>query len=289
MCPSFLVPYVSCLTVSLEWALPDQLVFATVSALLRIAGNHSEYREVATGAIVQFVERIVSMLKSGHCESLNGDIRDCVHRFHLASDILAQFAPSFHGFYRAITSIPFPWSLPEWTSLATHLKDLFEESLVQRLNSFLGALSVEDNDLDKLHFIHTLLARYVSRGRPLSGYFIVCCVIEAQWTTLAQALAPSQSSTGSRYPEFQEAAAANRAWQSLLDVAVVDPSNVDETFKDILEITLQNVTRLFTDLIVGIEEMDAVPSEDSYVWETMSESLVSPLNLPTFKTTIHHK
>ncbi len=42
-----------------EWALPDQLVFATVSALLRIAGEHPEHRESAICAITHFVCRIV--------------------------------------------------------------------------------------------------------------------------------------------------------------------------------------------------------------------------------------
>lgn len=50
-----------------DWALPDQLVAATVSALLRIASRHAEYREAAMGAITTFVSQIVSMLCKGDC------------------------------------------------------------------------------------------------------------------------------------------------------------------------------------------------------------------------------
>ena len=52
---------------ALEWALPDQLVSATVSALLRIASSHSQHRESATGAIANFVQEIVLMLTKGDC------------------------------------------------------------------------------------------------------------------------------------------------------------------------------------------------------------------------------
>lgn len=55
---------------ALDWALPDQLVSSTVTALLRIASLHSEYRQVATAAISQFVGQIVAMLKKGDCRSL---------------------------------------------------------------------------------------------------------------------------------------------------------------------------------------------------------------------------
>lgn len=48
-----------------EWALPDQLVFATVSALLRIASSHSRFRSDAISAIVRFTDQIVQQLKAG--------------------------------------------------------------------------------------------------------------------------------------------------------------------------------------------------------------------------------
>lgn len=40
---------------SAEWSLPDQLVFSTVSALLRVAALHPEHSDTATSAIVDFV------------------------------------------------------------------------------------------------------------------------------------------------------------------------------------------------------------------------------------------
>ena len=196
---------------------------------------------------------------------------------HVAFDILAQFAPSFHGFYRAITSIPFAWSLEEWASLATHLNSLFSSDVVDGLNHLLvDVLRTEEADPERALFIRTFLSRYISRGRPLSGYFIVCCVIEAQWTILAQALIPKPTSYSDKVPDFVEAAAANKAWQNLLNEAIDDSITGEERYQQTLTSTIESAMKCFSNLLVQIEEMEAEPSEDSYAWETMSESLVGP-------------
>jgi phosphatidylinositol 4-kinase A len=52
-----------------DWSLPDQLVFSTVSALLRISASHSQYSEAATNAIFAFVTQVVKMIKSRRCEA----------------------------------------------------------------------------------------------------------------------------------------------------------------------------------------------------------------------------
>ncbi|KAJ3555853.1 hypothetical protein NM688_g2347 [Phlebia brevispora] len=240
-----------------DWALPDQLAFATVSALLHVASSHPEHRKAATDAIKEFVAKIVVMLKKED-----------------PCDILAQFAPSFHGFYRAITSIPFQWSLEEWTALATHLNTLFSNEVVEGLNHLLvDVLRREDDEPEKVLFIRTFLSRYISRGRPLSGYFIVCCVIEAHWTILAQALIPKPTEASSRIPESVEAAAANKAWQKLLNEAIDSSISGDEEYRQTLTATIDHSMKCFSNLLVQIEEMDTEPSEDSYAWETMSESL----------------
>lgn len=119
-----------------------------------------------------------------------------------------------------------------------------------------------------------MLARYVTRGRPLSGYFTVCCVIEALWTTLAQALLPSHTHHSSQHPVFLEAAAANKAWGSLLNHAIEAITTSDAACNDVVVQTMENAMQCFTNLLVQIEEMDSEPSEDTYAWETMSESLV---------------
>ena len=59
-----------------EWALPDQLVFATVSALLRIASIREDQRAVATNAIAKFAEQIVYMLKTGEGASSSSILVD---------------------------------------------------------------------------------------------------------------------------------------------------------------------------------------------------------------------
>ena len=129
--------------------MPDQLVFATVSALLRIASDHEEYRATATGAIVKFAEQIVWMLKSGEGTSTGILLHTRRLIRHIAEDILAQFAPAFHGFYRSIISIPFAWSLHEWASLSRHLNALFDPSVVDMLNRLLVDALRREDDVEK--------------------------------------------------------------------------------------------------------------------------------------------
>src|SRR6266481_5137035 len=55
----------------------------------------------------------------------------------VATDVISQFAPSFHGFYRAIISTPFPWLLTEWHSISLNMSALFASAVVERLNNLL--------------------------------------------------------------------------------------------------------------------------------------------------------
>ncbi len=164
--------------------------------------------------------------------------------------------------------------------MSAHLNSLFSSEVVDGLNHLLSdVLRTEEEDPEEVLFIRTFLSRYISRGRPLSGYFLVCCVIEAHWTILAQALVLQSDVQRGRTTEFFEAAAANKAWQTLLHESVDTSSVDDEYVQNALTTTTESATKCFTNLLIQIEEMDAEPSEDSYAWETMSESLVCLLNL----------
>ena len=267
---------IPCIT---EWALPDQLVFSTVSALIRIANSNSDYRKHAFEAIVCFTEKIVSLLKTGEgklAQRSPGWRSDIV----LAVDILTQIAPAFHGFYRAIISVSFNWSINEWSTLAGVLNALFDVSVADRLNRLLIDVIPSDtteDDIDQIRYIQTFFSRYVARGRPLNGYFIVCCVTEAEWTILAQAVGNTTTASNPGFPDFVEAAAANKAWQALLRSAVGENAAVDEDCQQTLKMTRMYAMKSFSSLLVQIEELDTEPSEDSYAWETMSESLVGRL------------
>ena len=51
-----------------DWALPDQLVFSTVSALLRITSVHTEYSETAVNAIFAFIAKVIENIQTANCE-----------------------------------------------------------------------------------------------------------------------------------------------------------------------------------------------------------------------------
>jgi phosphatidylinositol 4-kinase len=180
--------------------------------------------------------------------------------------------PALHGLYRAIISTSYPWTPNQWQHLSTHLSTLIVPDSLERLNRLLVDISrEEDATSEVIHFIQTFLARYISRGRPLSGYFLVCCVTEMQWTVLAQALVPGQTVN---YGNIVEAAAANKAWLALMRKAAPALRITDEKTWDTLKSTLRYAMQFFTDLHIQIDEMDMEPTVDTYAWETMSESLV---------------
>jgi phosphatidylinositol 4-kinase len=198
-----------------------------------------------------------------------------VSNYWIASEILTLHALSFHGLYRAIISTEFSWTYHVWASISEHLNVLFEHDVIERLNrSLLNVVQAEDGEVDVKNYIQALLSRYALSGRPLNGYFLLCCVEEAQWTMLAQALYPSQAPVYPNSGEEFEAAAANKAWSAL--TRDVETAASEPYLKSALKKSLELSTQAFTDLLVQIEEMDSEPSLDAYAWETMSESLVRP-------------
>jgi len=52
-----------------EWALPDQVVFSTVAALLRISIDHPEYSDRAISAIYFFVEQTIEKTHDSTCKN----------------------------------------------------------------------------------------------------------------------------------------------------------------------------------------------------------------------------
>lgn len=151
---------------------------------------------------------------------------------------------------------------------------LFASAVVERLNNLLiDSSRLTENDPEEALFIQTLLYRYVASGRPLTGYFVVCCVIEIQGTVLAQALSPPQD--GIPFDALEEAAAANAVWTRLIRHSAGVPDIEDKAIQTNLRETTVSALRCYADLLLQIEEMEGDPSIDTYAWETMSESLVS--------------
>ncbi|KAK2466763.1 hypothetical protein APHAL10511_001021 [Amanita phalloides] len=237
-----------------EWALPDQFIFYTVSAILRLTtSSHQRYSDQAVGAILAFIVQTVKNVKTS-----------------TSLELLTQLAPALHGLYRAITSISYPWNLSQWEHLVFAMQPICSQDFVDRLNGLLNDILQQENiDAEALRYIQTFLYRYASQGRPLSGFFMVCCVIEIEWTVLAQTLAPP---TAVVEGYAKEAAAANKAWVSLMSSAAQRP-DVGPSTRDQLGNTATYAMQCFADLMMQIEEMDCEPSMDTYSWETMSESL----------------
>ncbi|KAG8880085.1 phosphatidylinositol-4- kinase [Tulasnella sp. 332] len=130
-------------------------------------------------------------------------------------------------------------------------------------------------------FVLALVLRYVEAERPLSGYFLVCSLTEIQWVLLGQVLAPTAVGAGSSSikqsikdtEEYEEAAAANDAWSSLVRDTAVHLDLEAKGAEAALQTTLASAMKCFEDLLIQIEEMDVEPSMETYAYETMAESL----------------
>ena len=152
----------------------------------------------------------------------------------LAAKILSQFAPAFHGFYRALMSTTYRWTPRHWIRLSNNLNPLFDQQFIETLNLLVtDIVELEETVPEAIQFVTTLLARYISRGCPLSGYFLICCVIEVESTVLTQALIPVD--LGTEGVRSSEAAAANHVWASLLRAPVPAATKTDKNFATALE------------------------------------------------------
>ena len=179
--------------------------------------------------------------------------------------------PALHGFYRAISSTSFCWTILQWENLTLRLQSLCTSKMIDRLNHlWVDILQKEHADAETLTHVQTFVTRYNGQGRPLSGYFMVCCVLETEWTVLAQVLAPP---TAIRAPVVK-AAAANQAWVALTRNTTDELEIPSETTRIVLKDTIKYAMQCFADLLIQIQDMESSPPFDTYAWETISESLV---------------
>jgi phosphatidylinositol 4-kinase A len=189
--------------------------------------------------------------------------------------VVTQTYPALHGLYRALISTQFRWTISDWLSLSNVISDLLEEDVIDRLNSLVTDI-VQLNDVDA-HLPQTVLSRYIHKDRPFSGYFAVCCVMEIQWTVLAQTLIPwdEKSSKSKFIDKIEDAAAANAAWAILVSKKVAIQDQYSQAALEGLKRTRDRAMECFTDLLAQMGEIEGEPSMDTYAWETMAECLVS--------------
>ncbi|KAL9933013.1 hypothetical protein V8E36_008268 [Tilletia maclaganii] len=113
-----------------NWPLPDQISFALVSSLLQIGSNASQHRKVALDAVINFAQSVAQALNAPQ-----GD----------AHVLVTKHVPLFHGLYRALKGVTFPWSLSEFARLATSLQSLTSGiQITRRLNDALLVLPEQD-------------------------------------------------------------------------------------------------------------------------------------------------
>jgi len=120
------------------------------------------------------------------------------------------------------------------------------------------------------------MKRYLHSGRPLSGYFMICCVVEIQWVVLSQTFSKTSSSNNKHIrPDSLRgiAEAANTAWDDLTRGLLKYEGVIDDSSKFCLTRTLRGSLQLFSDLISHLDNMEDETSLETYAWETLAETL----------------
>ena len=186
-------------------------------------------------------------------------------------EVISHAAPAFHGLYRAVISTSFSWSITEWLQLSQALSDLLDADLVEHFGNHLTAAIDSPQE-------QAILSRYIAANRPLTGYFVLCCIMEIEWTVLAQSLQTTEECT---IHTEEEAAAANAAWSALTSKKVTSPPQVKKDIGEGLRQSINVAMQCFTDLLAQMESLETEPSSDTYAWETMAESVVSH-RMPSF-------
>jgi phosphatidylinositol 4-kinase len=263
---------------SADWSFPDQLVLAIIRSLLQLAKENPEFKSDVIQCILTFISDIGKTLNTGQGESAyfqwNID-PNC----QSAIQSITHAAPAFHGLYRAIVCTPFSWSLDDWERLATSVASLFGSTATDHFNNLvIDSLESEDFDTPQNEYLQMFMARYLNSNRPLTGYFMICCVVEMQWIVLSQTFSKLSSTSASdiRVESVRgDAEAANRAWADLTRGLLKYDGVIEEAPKQILERTLRGSTQLFSELVSHIERMGDDTSLDTYAWETMAEALVN--------------
>lgn len=113
-----------------DWPLADQLAYALSAGLIRIAKHARQHRTRCISAVTKVVDTLVLDLAA-----ISGN----------AHDIATHIAPLYHGVYRAIAGVAFPWSLSEFAQLTAAMQPLSAATQVtRRLNDALLILTDQE-------------------------------------------------------------------------------------------------------------------------------------------------
>lgn len=117
------------------WSPPDQLAYALVTGLLLVSKKSPSERTSNVKAVIDFAEHLAVKLSSQ-----TGDTHA----------VATRFAPGFHGLYRAIADISFPWSTEEFVAISKVFHLIGSSSLVvRRLNDALVILPEQEAAYDQ--------------------------------------------------------------------------------------------------------------------------------------------
>lgn len=282
-----------------EWALPDQLTYDVLGALLKISGD-SENKGQGSKVLQEvgsFVEGLSSRIEQADRElSFPPFENEEISSYSARSvvDVIIHAVPIFNGLYRSLTSIAHPFTFSSFTDLGSSISILLQQSTIDRLNQLLldpaslltasSSTSSPSGD-SSIRYAHLLLARYRANGRPLSGNFLLCASLEIAWTVLAQALLPASDSSPHAIPLGNQtgdgAEASNSAWDRLLSTPVVSATDAGPVLakgeEEAIRRSLAGALKAFADISGTIQALRGEAAVDLYPYEVVSESLVRHL------------
>jgi len=223
-----------------DWALLDKLVYSVVSSLLQLANHYLRFGKSIIDTVLEFSAAIVEKIQSSGCMWIQFSPPPAVRitmsfgLIFLAAEILSQFAPAFHGFYRALMSTTYRWAPQPPVRSTVHRS--------AQLSRYRHCPARRNRP--RGHPIRHDLACSLRFSQPPLERVLICFVTKVQWTVLTQALIPLDLDV-----QFGEAAAANSMSQKLSAVCSVALSAFDENLFTRLKLLLSDQTPLADNLV----------------------------------------
>lgn len=174
-----------------QWAVPDELVYTIVEALLKIAKSVRDARGAVHAALGALVGRLATHLRGSAS----------------AHDTAVKHVPLLHGVARALQDVSYAWTPEAYGQLASPLIALaIDTTAHHRLSAQLVCLPGQDDAGAQVlrnagpvtsdmrpdsPYRDSLLERYLRVGAPLSGPLVAWCALSMLVSILSRVLVAS--------------------------------------------------------------------------------------------------
>ncbi|WFD36140.1 1-phosphatidylinositol 4-kinase [Malassezia cuniculi] len=232
-----------------QWAVPDELVYTIIEALLKIATARPDTQTRIHAAIGKLVTSISAQLRGNASPH----------------DVAVKHTPLLHGVARVLQDVAYPWTAEAYAQVASPFVTLaIDLGAQQRLSAQLiclpgqeaaaaqcigssGALPPEERT--ESAYRDNLLEAYLSAGAPLSGPFVQWCALSSIVSVLGRMLVSSAGEAVGSYADIFRVLSHTSPPSAAIDTQLVLRVAL-ASYEDIARI-VRNESELYTELFAS--------------------------------------